>query len=334
MPYKLIVQQFADEIAVEDGETILEAAIRTGHDYPSDCRNGVCGECKCALISGSVDMKQYLDVALDEDEKQQGYILGCRSMLRSDCEIALLDREEAPPAAFRSVEATVQSIERVTHDIALVQMVTKDGRPFDFAPGQYANVQFSQHPPRSYSFANTPTSNLLEFHIRAVPGGRVSPHLYADLKPGDEAVISGPKGMAYLRKQHTGPIVFCAGGSGLAPILSMIRWLSREQVARTAYVFFGVRSERDVYCEAEITRLCKDLGWGSPQIVLSSASGETASRKGFLADAIRQDLTGCEGMKAYLCGPPIMIETCRKSLLNLGLARQDCHADVFWTPAS
>ncbi|MES0041807.1 FAD-binding oxidoreductase [Mesorhizobium sp. M0091] len=178
---------------------------------------------------------------------------------------------------------------------------------------------------------HAPGSNVLEFHIRAVPGGLVSPHLYRSLKSGDRATVAGPKGMAYLRKQHDGPIVFCAGGSGLAPIMSMIRWLSCERVARTARLFFGVRSDEDVYLEAETTHLCTELSGRAPQILLSNASAETARRKGFLAEAIRQELRSCEGMKAYLCGPPIMIETCRAALLELGLKRQDSHADVFWT---
>jgi len=334
MAYKLTVQQFGEEIIVEDRETVLEAALRKGLDFSFDCRSGVCGECKCALVSGSVEMSPYLEVALEEDERLQGFILGCRSTLRSDCEIALLDRDEDPTPAYRRVGAMVRSVDRVTHDIAIVKVETIGGKPFDFAPGQYADVQFGDYPSRSYSFANVPGSSILEFHIRSTPSGAVSPQIYNHLKPGDRALISGPRGMAYLRKRHPGPLVFCAGGSGLAPIASMVRSLAASNSTVQGRVFFGVRKEEDVYLEQEICSLSDRLGWQPPVIALSQDHTQTLRQRGFLADAVKQELSIGAGMKAYLCGPPIMIETCRAALFSLGLRRQDCHADVFWTPPS
>ncbi|WP_292593585.1 2Fe-2S iron-sulfur cluster-binding protein [Mesorhizobium sp.] len=334
MAYRLTIQQFGDQIVVEDRETILEAVLREGLDYPFDCRSGVCGECKCALVSGSIEMSPYLDVALEEDERLQGFILGCRSTLRSDCEIALLDRDEDPTPAYRKAAALVLSVDRVTHDIAIVKLETTDGKPFEFAPGQYADVRFAGYPSRSYSFANIPGSSLLEFHVRSTPGGAVSPHIYSTLKPGDQATVSGPRGMAYLRKRHPGPFVFCAGGSGLAPIASMVRSLASSNSTVNGRVFIGVRTEADVYLENEVSSLSEKLGWQAPEIVLSQENAEPVRRRGFLADAVKQEFASAAGMKAYLCGPPIMIETCRAALFSLGLQRQDCHADAFWTPPS
>lgn len=334
MPFKLTVQQYTHDLACEEDETILEAATRMGHDFPHDCRSGVCGECKCALISGQVEMKPYLDVALDEEERLQGFILGCRSVPKSDCEVALLDRDEPIQTAYQEVRATVESVEQVTHDIVIVRMRSSDQPPFKFAAGQYAEVEFEGLPARSYSFANEPGAETLEFHIRAVPGGEVSPHVYSKVTVGDRVVVRGPRGMAYLRKQHSGPVVFCAGGSGLAPIMSMIRSMHRDAVKSSAHIFFGVRSDEDVYLEKELSLLSDAIAQSTPQIVLSAAHDTTQRRTGFLADAIRRDIPSCVGMKAYLCGPPVMIETCRSTLLDLGLKREDCHADVFWTPTA
>jgi len=332
MPFKLVVQQYSQDLVCEEDETILEAALRTGHAFPFDCRSGVCGECKCALISGRVEMKPYLDVALDEEERLQGFVLGCRSVPQSDCEVSLLDRDELPQAPYQEVHATVESVEHVTHDIAIVRMASLEKTAFKFAAGQYADVQFEGLPARSYSFANEPGSTTLEFHIRAVPGGAVSPHIYDNIKVGDRAAVRGPRGMAYLRKQHAGPVIFCAGGSGLAPIMSMVRAMHRDEAKTTAHIFFGVRSDEDIYLEKELSLLLEAIGQSTPQIVLSAAHDATQRRRGFLADAIKRDITSCIGMKAYLCGPPVMIETCRSALLELGLRREDCHADVFWTP--
>ncbi|MBD9641783.1 2Fe-2S iron-sulfur cluster binding domain-containing protein [Ensifer sp. ENS07] len=332
MSHKLRIEQFDREILVETNETVLEAALRSGIDFPFDCRSGVCGECKCALVSGQVEMQPYLDVALDDEERNQSFILGCRAMLRSDCVLALLDSDEpAPTNRFKTLSATVTKIERVTHDIAIISCAADNGDWIDFLPGQYASLQFEGMPERAYSFANAPSSQLMEFHIRAVPDGAVSPAVYANLKSGDRLKIAGPKGMAYLRKKHSGPMVFAAGGTGLAPILSMLRALKENKTARAGHIYFGVRTPKDIYLEDELKALALSLEWDGPQVVVSSEPAETGRRAGFLADAMKDDLSGCKEMKAYLCGPPIMIETCRKVLTNLGLEHSNCHVDTFWS---
>lgn len=330
MPHTLTIQQHDTTLVVDGGETILEAALRAGLDFPFDCRSGVCGECKCMLITGAVEMKPYLDVAMEDEERLQGFILGCRSTLSSDIEIALLDRDEPPTVPYQDVQATVCSAERATHDIIVVRLKPETDQRFVFLAGQYANVQFTGRQARNYSFANAPGADHLEFHIRAVPGGAVSPDLYANLKSGDTATIRGPRGMAYLRQKTSKPVVLCAGGSGLAPILSMVRMMAKTQSNVPLTVLFGVRSESDIYLEDELRALLGHLGAPEPIIMLSNSETDNR-RRGFLADAIA-DRADYSDHKAYLCGPPVMVKTCRAALLTRGVDPKDCHADVFWSP--
>ncbi|MFK0166974.1 2Fe-2S iron-sulfur cluster-binding protein [Rhizobium sp. NPDC090279] len=330
MPNKVRVQRYEKSINVDEGQTILDAALAEGLDIPYDCRAGVCGTCKCALISGHVEMREYLDIALEREEAKQGFILACRATPLTDCEISLINCNDQISFPYQELQARVTSVQRVTHDIAVVRLQAEAA--LAFAPGQYVSARFADLAGRYYSLANVAHSDVLEFHIRSVPGGAVSPVLFKTLNVGDEVIIAGPRGMAYFRKHHTGPVVLCAGGSGLAPIMSMLRTLADEDAMRPIHLFFGVRGAQDIYFEKEITELANRLPRCATTIVLSDDKRPTCRRQGYLADVLRSDLHGCEGMKAYLCGPPIMIDTCRNVLFSKGLAREDCHIDVFWTP--
>lgn len=328
------IQQFDTTVEVEPQETILDAALRTDVGIPYECRSGVCGTCKCALISGQVDMDDYLEVALEPEEVALGFILACRSRPKTNCEIQLLDMDTASLAPVIEETAQVLSVERPTKDIAVVKLGFRRDITFAFKSGQYAGIRFGELEERYFSFANCPSETVAEFHIRNVPGGKVSPVLYETLKVGSNAVVRGPRGLSYLRDAHQGPIILCAGGSGLAPVASILRTLASTGSPRRVHLYFGVRAEEDVYLEDEILRLVALINGADATVVLSAPDGSGRRRTGFLAQALDEDFEDFTGMKAYLCGPPVMIETCRRVLLAKGLDRMDCHSDVFWTSES
>ena len=311
--------------------SILEAALAAGIDYPFGCRGGVCGSCKSALVTGQVDLRGHQEFALSPQEERQGLVLACCSYPRSDCELAWLDADEPVDFTYREVGGRVAAVDRVTHDIVVVKVLPDQLEPLEFAAGQYASVRFKDQPSRCYSFANRPGEKMLEFHVRAVPNGQVSQFVYRSLREGDPVEIGGPMGVAYLRRQAPGPAVFGAGGSGLAPILSMLRVLAHEKSTRELQVFFGVRSERDLYAQTELRDVVAALPHCRVTSVLSDPQGPTVHRTGFLADAMRSDLGDCKGSKSYLCGPPVMVDTCRAVLLDKRVSPADCHVDIFWT---
>jgi ferredoxin-NAD(P)+ reductase (naphthalene dioxygenase ferredoxin-specific) len=333
MGFAVKIRQFDAPLAVEMGQTILDAALARDLPYPHGCRSGNCGACKSELVSGEVEMSPYSEFALSAAEKSGGLILACRAVPWSDCEVNFLDPEESVVHPLRHMVCRVVELRDATHDIRVVRMTIDSGGPFSFAAGQYASVQFADLPARDYSMANRPDEEILEFHIRLLPGGAVTPHVAQALKTGDAVKVVGPYGSAHLRATHTGPVLALAGGSGLAPIKSIVETALAQGARQKIALYFGVRAERDLYLEDHFATLCRR----HPNLdfipVLSQAEAPTQRRTGFLADAVRADFPALDGAKAYLAGPPVMVETAMTALLEMGLRRQDCHADAFYTEA-
>lgn len=333
MAFTVKVRQFDDDLAVEIGQTILEAALARDLPYPHGCRSGNCGACKSELIAGEVEMSPFSEFALTQEEKAGGLILACRAVPWSDCEVKYLDADEVVAHPSRRLTCQVVDVADATHDIRIVRMEIVSGGPFDFSAGQYASLEFPGLPPRDYSMANRPGEPLLEFHIRLMPGGAVTPYVSERLKAGDTVKLSGPLGTSYLREKHTGPIVALAGGSGMAPIKSIVETALEHGLKQPIALYFGVRAERDLYLEGHFATLRAKHANLTFIPVLSQPDGPTQRRTGFLSDAVRADFPSLDGSKAYLAGPPIMVETAMAALAGLGVRRQDCHADAFYTEA-
>jgi len=336
--HRVVVRQLPEPVLVEDGDTILLAAQFAGHDYPASCASGNCGACKSLLIRGDVELLPYSEFALTDEEKAAGLILACRAQPLGDCEVAWLEDGEIAAHPQRRLGCGVVANEAMTHDIRRIRLRIDSGGPFAFSAGQYASVTFPGQPSRDYSMASQPGADILEFHIRLVPGGRVSPFVLEGLKPGDTATVEGPRGISFLREQHAGPILALAGGSGLAPIKSIVERALHLGMKQPIHFYFGVRDERDLYLEDHFRTLEKQHPNFTFIPVLSQPGGPTQRRTGFLADAVRADHPALDGagndqVRAYLCGPPVMVETCMAALNAAGLAREYCHADAFYTEA-
>jgi len=333
MSYRVQIRGLDAEIDVEQGETILDAALRSGLAYPFGCQSGNCGACKSALLSGEVELAPYSEFALEDGERAQGLILGCRAMPWSDCEVALLDAEELEVHPSRVLNCRVVGLDDMTHDIKRVRLEIAEGAPLVFSAGQYASLEFPGFPGRDYSMANRPDDATLEFHIRLVANGAVTPHVRDRLKLGDTVRVKAPLGTSYWRRKHTGPILALAGGTGLAPIKSIVETALASGARQPISFYFGVRAERDLYLQDEFAALAAKHENLRIIPVLSEPDAGTSRRTGFLVEALRKDLAGIDGCKAYLAGPPIMVESCVKLLVELGMHRSDCLADAFYTEA-
>jgi CDP-4-dehydro-6-deoxyglucose reductase/ferredoxin-NAD(P)+ reductase (naphthalene dioxygenase ferredoxin-specific) len=333
MSFTVTVRQFSDPLAVEIGQTILEAALARDLPYPHGCRSGNCGACKSELIGGEVEMSPYSEFALTAGEKSGGLILACRAVPWSDCEVRFLEQEETVVHPLRHMTCRVRELFAATHDIRVLRLEILSGGPFTFSAGQYASLEFAGLPPRDYSMANRPDEPILEFHLRLLPGGAVTPFVASRLKVGDTLKVAAPHGTAHLRETHAGPVIALAGGTGLAPIKSIIETALAGGMRQPIALYLGVRDEPDIYLEDHFRRLCATHPNLAFTPVLSEPTRPTARRTGFLAAVVRQDLHDCDGWKAYLAGPPIMVETAMKALVTQGLRPRDCHADAFYTEA-
>ena len=319
-----------DPVPVEAGDTILASMIRAGVPFPFSCQAGNCGTCKCELLSGDVLELEYSEHALSPQERAKNIILACRTQVWDDTAVRRIDAEELVLHPSRVMRCRVAALEELTHDIRGLRLEIEAGGPFSFSAGQYAQLEFAPGLSRHYSMAGTPREQALTFHIRHMPGGRTSSHVATRLRVGDDVKVSGPLGVAYLREAHAGPVLLIAGGSGLAPVQSILRTLLARAHAAPVTLYFGVRSERDLYHEDLLEELAARHANFRFHVVLSEQKGERGRRYGPVHEALAADLAGSEGLMAYLAGPPVMVEAATAVLQAKGAQPRQIHADAFY----
>jgi CDP-4-dehydro-6-deoxyglucose reductase/ferredoxin-NAD(P)+ reductase (naphthalene dioxygenase ferredoxin-specific) len=318
---------------VRSGQTILDAATAQGIEVPFDCRAGNCGACKARLHAGEIEMSPYSPYALSEEERAGGLVLCCRSVPWSDCEIELLGDQDRVLHPLRRLTCRVAAIDWLTHDIAGVTLDVDAGGPFTFSAGQFANVTFGNAPARSYSMASTPDEKKLTFFVRIVEGGRASRYVREQLAIGDIVRVEGPHGIAYLRGDDPAPVIAAAGGSGLAPILSITRTLLQARPAADIHLFLGVRAERDVYLETTLHDLARTHPGLRVHIALSEPDPSTRRPTGHLDHLVSNVISSAAGARCYVAGPPVMVEAVRSALVALDARPDRIHADAFFTSA-
>lgn len=331
--HKVHFRSFDVELEVADGQTILDAALAAKIDYPCGCQSGNCGACKSRLFAGKVDLAPYSEFALEASERGEGLVLACRSIPLSDCEISPLDQDEVVAHPHRIMNCGIAHITEATHDIRIIGIDVTQGGPFSFSPGQYASLTFAGLPPRDFSMANSPSEDRLEFHIRHVKDGKVSDHILNGLKVGDTVNVEGPHGVSYLRELHRGPILAVAGSTGLAPIKSIVLTALQNGMKQSIYLYFGVRDEHDLYMTDDLEQLATDYPSFTFTPVLSEPSADIKYRTGLVTDAVLSDFDDLDGCKAYIAGPPAMVEDAVEKFRLLGVRSEDCHADAFYTEA-
>jgi CDP-4-dehydro-6-deoxyglucose reductase/ferredoxin-NAD(P)+ reductase (naphthalene dioxygenase ferredoxin-specific) len=278
-------------------------------------------------------MAPYSAFALTQREKQEGLVLACRAVPWSDAELEWLEADETVLHPLRRMSCAVAAIEDATHDIKRVLLEIRTGGPFTFSAGQYAAVTFEGQAPRDYSMANRPDEPFLEFHVRRMGQGGASSYVAERLKPGDLVRVDGPYGSSHLREAHSGPILAIAGGSGLAPMKSIVEQALALGRGQPVTLYFGVRDERDLYLEDHFRALALRHKNFRFVPVLSEPSGPTRRRTGFVHAAVAADVADFDGAKAYIAGPPVMAEAATKLLEERGMRHQDIHADAFYTEA-
>lgn len=318
-------------IETPPGKTLLEAALAAGVSYPHGCKSGRCGSCKSRLIEGQVEMLPHSRFALTDDEKADGLILACRALPLTDAAVAWLgdDGDEVHPA--QALDGVVTWLDDLTHDIKRVRIAREDRAPLLFSAGQYAQISFNGVPARSYSMANQQGDDYVEFHIRRVPGGATSTHVHDGLKTGDKVRLELPLGASFLRQNHSGAILCIAGGSGLAPITSIVETALAHGLKQPIHVYFGARAKRDLYFLEHFETLAERHFNLTFTPVLSETWSPTY-RSGFVTQIVAEDIADLDGWKAYVAGPPQMVDAAMRMALASGLRNHDMHADVFFTP--
>lgn len=323
---ELHVQPHNIRLEARSGENLLEVLRARQVPISYSCMSGRCGTCRCRVVQGHViDAGPQTGRPLSSKDD---HVLACQSVLSGDCTIELPEVDEVVVHPARILKGTVAGIDPATHDIRRLRV--KLAKPLDFSPGQYATVQFTPEHIRPYSMAGLPDDGELEFQIRHVPGGRVTEHVFSELKVGDALRVSGPLGTAYLRRKHTGPMLCVGGGTGLAPVLSIVRGALAAGMTNPIHLYFGVRSAQDVYDADRLRALAADHANLNVQIVVATGGVGADLRSGLVTDAIERDHPHLQGWRAYLCGAPAMVEALNILVARLGIAPEHVHADAFY----
>jgi propane monooxygenase reductase subunit len=338
--HKVRFEPVGIEMEVEEGETVLDAAFRQGISVMHGCKEGQCSSCKSKLLDGDIELLKYSTFALPDYERESGHILLCRTHAYSDLEIELLNYDEdllSRSIAVKSFEAVLVGIEKLTHDIR--QLDIEISQELKFWAGQYVDITLpEQKVTRSFSMANPPSATgKLSFIIKKYPEGAFSSALDDGLRPGDRLTLKGPYGTCFRRERRPGPMLLIGGGSGMSPLLSILRDHADSGEQRPVRFFYGARTEADLFQLDEFAALEERLEDFKfiPALSAAPEAGGWTGERGFIHEVLARHLRdeAFDGeIDAYSCGPPPMIDAVLPILQMSGVEPEHIYFDKF-TPA-
>ena len=311
-------------IDARPGETVADASYRQGINIPLDCRDGACGTCKCRVQSGQYDGGSYIEDALTDEEAASGLGLACQMVAKTDLVLDILASSEICKTRGASFTAAIRSVARLsptTFDVIL------DGAgPVAFLPGQYVNVAIpGTGQRRSYSFSSAPGAQTLSFLVRDLHPGAMSTFLRDTAAPGMSLEFNGPSGAFYLREIKR-PLIFLAGGTGLAPFLSMLAQMTSP--AHPVHLVYGVTNDDDLVClDVLAAHASRMPGFTYTTCVASEAS--THPRRGYVMAHIEPAHLNGGNVDIYLCGPPPMVDAVRTWLAGQGVTPANLYYEKF-----
>jgi NAD(P)H-flavin reductase/ferredoxin len=329
------VLPYGESVSCRPGQTLLAAILEQGRYLRYGCKNGGCSTCKVLLVDGDVDQRGS-SMALSSSERAEGWALLCSTIPLSDCTIDAttmeLTQEEFLSGDQTSVfVAEVEGKEFLTSDICRLRMRLREPDSIKFTAGQFVNVEVpGSQEVRSFSMANPPSDrHHVELIVKLLPHGLFSGWLENSLKPGDQLRLYGPLGQLKIRLSHR-PIIAIAGGSGMAPIISMLTDLAEKGNARPVIFFFGARRAKDLYFQDRIKALKSAMPVLETVFALSEEqSAECEGEIGLVTEVLARRMPSLKGYDAYLCGPPGMIEAAVPLILERGVRERNIYLDAF-----
>lgn len=322
-------------VNVAPGQTLLEAALANGVAYPHDCTVGTCASCKTKLKQGRVREATPFGYTLSKEELDAGYILACQAVPRDDLTVVEIPSRGADLPPPQKLSGSIVATQALTHDILKVTLRTE--RPVDYVAGQYANVRAPGLPrSRSYSFADAPQRggrSELNFFIRKVPGGAFTDALFGGRLDGKPLEIEAPQGSFHLRGGNA-PMLCIAGGSGLAPLISILEDARKTRIRRPCLLLFGARTRADLYMLDAIQNLANvwlDAFQFVPVLSHEPADSDWTGARGMVTEFITTPAPDVpwSGTEAYMCGPPPMIDAAITRLVDAGVPLDAIHYDKF-----
>ncbi|MFA6615757.1 MAG: CDP-6-deoxy-delta-3,4-glucoseen reductase [Hydrogenophaga sp.] len=336
MTFTITVEPSGRSFSSSPEETILAAGIRQGVGLPYGCKDGACGSCKCKLVSGQVTHGPHQSKALSAEEEAAGYILTCCGTAQSDVVIESRQVTEEGAYPIKKMPVRVNSLTRASHDVIVLQLQLPAADTFKYHAGQYVEFILRDGDRRSYSMANAPHTQAqgphVELHIRHMPGGKFTDHVFGAMKEKDILRVEGPYGSFFLREDSDKPVILLASGTGFAPVKAIIEHMRFAGITRPTTLYWGGRRPADLYQDAWVREQAAAMPHLTYVPVVSDALPEDGwtGRTGFVHLAVLQDHPDLSGHEVYACGAPIVVESARHDYITqAGLPEEAFFADAF-----
>ena len=335
MPYSRITLLPSQQVIfVEEGETILDAALRAGLNLPHSCKGGHCSSCRARIRAGRISYPRGRPLGLMEDEERDGYVLLCQAHAANE-DLAIEVREIRPPlpeVVVKSLPCRIERMHRLAPEVMAVFLRLPANEEFHFVAGQYLDIMLPQNRRRSFSIASCPgRDELVELHIRRVASGEFTQQLFEGMKEKTLLRIEGPLGQFWFRRESPRPALLIGGGTGYAPLRSMLRDLLQVGDRRPLRLYWGAQTRQGLYEDDQVRALCAQYPNLRYTPVLSDAQAEDrwTGRTGLVHAAALEDHPQLEQLDVYASGPPAMVEAVRYEFIARGLPPQQLFFDSF-----
>lgn len=337
MTVQVTIKPSGHSYQADSEQSILQSALDAGFILPYGCRNGACGSCKGKVLTGEVDFGDYQEKILTADDRRNGYALFCCARPKGDVTIECREVGSLKDVPIRTLPCRVQKIERPAEDVAILHLKLPANERLQFLAGQYIDFLLKDGKRRSFSIANAPHDDeYLQIHVRHIPGGQFTDHVFQAMKERDILRFEGPLGSFYLRDE-TGdgagkPIVLVAGGTGFAPLKAIIEHAFHHQMKRPMTLYWGARNCAGLY----LHKLAEGWARTAPEFkyvpVLSDTSPEDdwRGRTGLVHQVVMDDLPDMSAFQVYACGAPAMIDAAKQDFVRVcQLPEEEFFADSF-----
>jgi CDP-4-dehydro-6-deoxyglucose reductase, E3 len=335
MTFQITVQPSGHQFACDEGETVLAAAIRAGVGLPYGCKNGACGSCKGKLLEGEVSHKAHQQRALSADEEVRGMSLFCCAVPHGDLVIEAREVAGSSDYPVRKMPTRVSTIHKAAPDVAIITLQLPANEALAYRAGQYVEFLLKDGKRRAYSIAVAPSfGGPLELHIRHLPGGVFTDHVFGTMKEREILRFEGPLGTFFLREDSDKPIVLLASGTGFAPVKALVEHMIHLKSTRPVSLYWGGRRPQDLYMHELCEQWARELPHFRYVPVVSDALPEDGwqGRTGFVHLAVMEDFPDLSGFQVYACGAPVMVDAARADYVErCKLPADEFYADAFTT---
>ncbi|MFJ2684321.1 CDP-6-deoxy-delta-3,4-glucoseen reductase [Pseudomonas sp. NPDC087342] len=332
--YTVTLLPSGSQIECQSGQSILRQALNQGISIPFSCLSGVCRTCRGRVLSGEVDTGQVHPNYLNDEDRAAGFVHLCQAKAHSDCEIEVKEIDASLTHPARALPGRILDMQKLAPDVMRILVGLPANEPLYFHAGQYLSLSLTGGLSRFYSIATSPLIEgvrQFELHIRHMPEGIFTDHVFGEMKPRSLVRIEGPIGNFYLRENSEKPMILLASGTGFGPIKAIVEYSLMQGSTRPIHIYWGGRLRRDLYLH-ELAE-----SWASQNLhirytpVLSLPSDACAweGRVGFVHRALLEDYPNLADYQVYACGAPVVIESARRDYKLAGLPDDEFHADSF-----